>query len=191
MISKRTAFDAGSDKWSKEATSVLVLNAYRSRTEFKTTKCECLSVVLADPLRPYLEQKIFIISTDHDAHKCILNVADWTEQLARWRPSLSKFDFDVVHTRGVKNEATDALSRIETKGTDYTLLHDIPEVMVSLVQNTITTNSMAVGCKILWVWKLPRHCRRTTERFDRSNRNRASEHYSYGDRKKSDSGGIL
>lgn len=80
-------------------------------------------------------RKRFTISTDHDAHKWVLNVPDWTGRLVRWRLRLSKFDFEVVYRAGVKNQDVEASQRLETDGTDERLLEDdIPELVLSLVQ---------------------------------------------------------
>lgn len=60
-------------------------------------------------LRPYLEGVSFTFRTDHEALRWILNMADLTGKLARWRLSLSELEFDVFHRFGIKHQAPDDL----------------------------------------------------------------------------------
>lgn len=64
-------------------------------------------------LRPYLENTRFIIRTDHDYLKWIFSPTNSTERLVRWCLRLL-YEFDFVHRAGVKHQATDALSRLQT-----------------------------------------------------------------------------
>ena len=92
---------------------------------YDTTQRECLAVVWAILLlRPYLEGTRFTIRTDHSALKWLLNLADSSGRLARWRLRLTEFEFDIVHRAGIKHQAADALSRLETTSTDETELRD-------------------------------------------------------------------
>lgn len=75
-------------------------------------------------LRPYLEHKRFTIRMDHDSLKWILNLTNGTGRLARWSLQLSEFDFKVVLRAGVKREASEVLSRLQTASEDDTQLED-------------------------------------------------------------------
>lgn len=77
-----------------------------------------------------MEGARFTIRTDHDALRWILNMADATGKLARWRLRLSKYEFDVVHRAGIKHQSADALSRLTTSGNDDTTLDDGIPVMI-------------------------------------------------------------
>lgn len=59
---------------------------------------------------------------------------------------LSEFHFDVIHRAGIKNPATDALLRLATQDSDkMSLEDDIPELSVSLVQQTTPNNDERDG----------------------------------------------
>lgn len=62
----------------------------KAEKAYDTTHRECLAVVWAVlMLRYYLEGARFTIRTNHDALRWILNMADATGKLARWRLHLS------------------------------------------------------------------------------------------------------
>lgn len=69
-------------------------------------------------LRPHLKKICFKIRTDHDALNWILSLTDSTVWLGRWRLRLSELDFDVVNHAGIKHQATEAFSRLNTSGKD-------------------------------------------------------------------------
>jgi len=93
--------------WSRSLTS--------AEAAYDTTERECLAVVWAvTMLEPYLQGTRFTIRTDHEALRWILTMTDAKGKLERWRLRLSAFDYDVVHLPGVKHQAADALSRLET-----------------------------------------------------------------------------
>lgn len=47
---------------------------------------------------------------------------------------LSKFEVDSVHRAGIRNQAADAVSQLETGGTNTTKLGvDLPEILVSII----------------------------------------------------------
>lgn len=84
-------------------------------------------------LRRYLEGVKLTIRPDHDSLKWILNLSGATSILARWRLSLSEFDFDTDHRTGGKNRATDGLSRLETQRKDIAHINDyIPVATIDL-----------------------------------------------------------
>ena len=62
---------------------------------------ELLAVVWSiEKLRPYIEGYHFIVVTDHSALKCLKNLKDPTNRLARWALKLQQWDFEIVHRKG-------------------------------------------------------------------------------------------
>lgn len=104
----------------------------KAEKNYSTTEKECLAIVWAAlMLRPYLEGVRFTLRTDHSALRWILNLADASGRLMRWRLRLSDFDYEVKHRAGVKHQAADTLSRLRTDGADTSLLDDaIPTLLV-------------------------------------------------------------
>ena len=73
----------------------------KAEKNYSATERECLAIVWSVLLlRPYLEGAPFVIRTDHDSLRWLLNIADVSGRLARWRLRLSEFDFEVVHRPG-------------------------------------------------------------------------------------------
>lgn len=101
-----------------------------------TKRCECLAVVWAILLlTPFLQGQGIAVCTDHDGLNWILKLAMLTGRLPRWRLRLSEFDFGIVSREGIQKWTEDALSLLETEGTDETLLkNDISKLVVSLVE---------------------------------------------------------
>ena len=100
---------------------------------YDTTNKECLAVVWAVlSLRPYLEGTRFLIRTDHDALKWLLNLTTPSGRLLRWKLRIQEYDYDITHRPGAQHKAADALSRIRTDGTDQRPLDDgIPTINVA------------------------------------------------------------
>lgn len=91
--------------WSRGLTS--------AERNYSTTEKECLAIVWAIlQLRPYLEGKHFIIRTDHNSLRWVLNLADAQGRLARWRLRLLEFDFEVQYAPGKEHHGADTLSRL-------------------------------------------------------------------------------
>ncbi|CAN8070297.1 unnamed protein product [Agarophyton chilense] len=90
---------------------------YSSRTlnvherNYSVSEKECLAVVWAlSTLRPYLMGVHFTVYTDHASLRWLLNTADPSGRLMRWRLRLAEFDFEVVYKKRVQNTQADALS---------------------------------------------------------------------------------
>jgi RNase H-like domain found in reverse transcriptase len=80
---------------------------------FFTTEKECLAIVWAVlKLRPYLEGKHFVIRTDHNSLRWVLDSADAQGRLSRWRLPLLEFDFEVQYTPDKEHHGADTLSYI-------------------------------------------------------------------------------
>lgn len=94
----------------------------------ETTQREFLSIASSVLiLQPYLEGKRFTILANHDSCKWILNLPDSTGRLAQWRVRLWEYDFDVLHRAGIRHQANDAKSRLQTTGEHKTHLdEDLP-----------------------------------------------------------------
>jgi len=80
---------------------------------YGVTKKEWLAVVWASlKLRPYLEGERFLVSTDHDCLRWILNIeGSGNLRLARWRLRLSELEFDVAYEPGMTHYLADSISR--------------------------------------------------------------------------------
>jgi transposase InsO family protein len=80
--------------------------------KYATTHKECLSIVWCiEECRHYLLGNKFIIRTDHNALKWLMNVKDHNAQLMRWALMLMEYKFEIQHVKGKTNVVADALSR--------------------------------------------------------------------------------
>jgi hypothetical protein len=80
---------------------------------YSVTDRECLAVVAAlKKLRPYVLGRKVTIYGDHAAVKWILNKTDISGRHARWKVTLSEFDYEVMLKPGSQNGNADALSRM-------------------------------------------------------------------------------
>ena len=76
---------------------------------------ECLAVVWAlTILGPYGED--FIVHSDHVSLRWLINIAEPSGRLMRWRFRLSEFNFEAHQKKGYLNTEADALSRLGTDG---------------------------------------------------------------------------
>jgi hypothetical protein len=86
---------------------------------YATTEKECLAIVWAVmQLRPYLEGKHFVIRTDHNSLRWVLNLSDAHGRLARWRLRLLEFDFEVQYAPGKEHHGADCYGA-ETLGNRF------------------------------------------------------------------------
>ena len=97
--------------------------AFFSRTlasaerNYSVSEKEFLAVIWAvQTLRPYLYGEHFIVHTDHALLRWLMNVADPSGTLIRWRLRLLEFDFEIKYKKGKANSKADALSRLLTEG---------------------------------------------------------------------------
>jgi hypothetical protein len=74
---------------------------------------EMLAVVKAvRKWRPYLLGRTFVIKTDHQSLKYLLEQRLTTPSQARWLPKIMGFDYSIQYRKGKENQGADALSRV-------------------------------------------------------------------------------
>ena len=100
---------------------------------YSTSDRGCLAVVWAlATLRPYLQGEDFIADSDHTALRWLMDIAEPSGRVMRWRLRLSEFDFQVEYKKGKLNTQADALSRLATNGeTTIDIDDDIPCFMTA------------------------------------------------------------
>ena len=116
------------------------------------TEKECLSVVWGcQVLRSYLEGKLFVVYTDHQALKWLLGATNISGRLARWRIRLCEFDFSLEYKKGKKNTIADAISRLPTTGeTEVDPYLDVPVLNLAPARVTLQrTTSPKISSKML------------------------------------------
>jgi len=129
---------------------------------YSATEREALGVVAAiKRFRPYLHGQKFIVYTDHNALKWLMNIKDPSGKLARWSLLLQQFDFTIEHRPGVNNGNADALSRRSYANLNVV---DIPQTMIQQIQSSQRQDSHIVDfINYLETDKLPdsdQHARR-------------------------------
>ena len=83
---------------------------------YTTTEKECIAVVWSIlTLRPYLYVNTFDLRTDHEALRWVLNLADSSGRLARWRRRLAEYDYDVKYRPCIKHQLADGVSRLRVE----------------------------------------------------------------------------
>ena len=75
-------------------------------------------------LRPYLKGVRFSLRTDHGPLQWIMNLADASGRLARWRLRLLEYEFDIQYNPGREHHLADAMSRLPTGGGDVAEIED-------------------------------------------------------------------
>lgn len=94
-------------------------------TELKTTRHECLAVLLVILLiRLYLDSNGSNFQTDHKSLNWLLSVSDSSRKLARCRLPLWEFQFDIVYPGDIKQQAATSVSRLLTDRSHNTNLND-------------------------------------------------------------------
>ena len=102
---------------------------------YSATEQEALAVVAAiKHFQPYLYGRPFIVHSDHNALRRLMNVKDPTGRLARWSLVLQQYDFEIHHRAGKNNANADGLSRrpylstiaaIDLSGLQITKVYDM------------------------------------------------------------------
>ena len=117
---------------------------------YSTTERECLAIVWGIlALRPYLDSSRFTLRTDHEPLRWILNIAEPSGRLARWRLRLAEFDFEVQYRPGRQHNLADGMSRLLTEGGDTSPIDDeIP--CFSVMESTRTTETDPTPLSGMW-----------------------------------------
>ena len=77
-----------------------------------TTCREALAILhCLKRFRPYVYGRKFVVRTDHDALKHIVNLPDPHGKLSRWQVELANYDMQIIHRKGQKMQHVDCLSR--------------------------------------------------------------------------------
>lgn len=106
------------------------------------------------------------IRIDGDALKWIFRLAGPPEDCCVGY-SVYRFEFEVVNIAGIKNQAVDALLRLETAGTDTTKLgDDLSGMLVSLIYHCGKVNDDHYGISALLC--ICQHCNDTVEMVNRA-----------------------
>lgn len=95
------------------------------QNNYAITEKECLAIVEAiEYWHPYLYGREFVIETDHQPLKWIMNHKKPNTRLFNWSMRLNQYKFTVKYVKGKENEEADCLSRfpIELNFTEIKLL---------------------------------------------------------------------
>jgi len=85
-----------------------------AQRKYCTTRKELLAVVrFTQHFRHYLLGRKFILRTDHNSLRWLMNFWDPQGQLARWLEVLSQYDMSIAHRSGSKHVDADVLSRYQ------------------------------------------------------------------------------
>jgi len=87
---------------------------------------EYLAVVWASlKLRPDFEGDRFLVRTDHDCPRWLLNIEGLgNPRLAHWRLRLSELECDVVYRPGMTHYMAESISRLDFGASDETAFDD-------------------------------------------------------------------
>ena len=112
----------------------------RAEKNYSTTEKECLAIVWSIlHLRPYLQSRHFVVRTDHNSLRWVLNLADAQGRLARWRLRLLEFDFEVQYSPGASHHAADTVSRLRVCDSDNSPSEDIVDMDVPCFTTSVDT----------------------------------------------------
>jgi len=100
---------------------------------YGVTEKEWLAVVWVSlNLRPHLEGDRFLVRTEHDCLRWILNIGgSGNPRLARWRLRPSELEFDVAYIPGMTHYLADSIYRLESGAGDETAFDDSVPVFAS------------------------------------------------------------
>jgi RNase H-like domain found in reverse transcriptase len=98
---------------------------------YSTTEKLCLAIVWSIlHLRLYLESRNFVVRTDHNSLRWVLNLADAQGRLSLWSLRLLEFDFEVQYSPGASHHAADTVSRLRVCDSDTSPSEDIVDMDV-------------------------------------------------------------
>lgn len=81
---------------------------------------------------------------DNHALRWVLNLADETSKLASGTLRVIEFDFYIVHTAEINQQAADALSRLLTNSLDSTMLENEIRAIVVTISKKKALNFLGV-----------------------------------------------
>ena len=106
-----------------------------AKHNYSATQRQALAVVAAiKHFQPYLYGRPYVVHTDHNALRWLMNVTDPTGRLVRRSSFLQQYDFQIQHHAGKNNANADGLSRrpycstiadIDLPGLQITKLYDM------------------------------------------------------------------
>ena len=100
---------------------------HEGERKWSTREKEALAVIWACELfRPYIIGQKFIVETDHESLKWLLNSSNGG-RIARWNIRLQEFDMEIRHRKGKQNANADAFSR--NPGVQEDRILDVDETM--------------------------------------------------------------
>jgi RNase H-like domain found in reverse transcriptase len=118
---------------------------------YATTEKELLVIVWAIlQLRPYLEGKRFVIRTDRNSLRWVLNLADAQGRLSRWRLILFYFDFEVQYSPEKAHHGADTMSGLSSTDPEIMSPHRAIDTEISC----FTVDAAAVDTMLLLVENL-------------------------------------
>ena len=89
------------DKGTKKPVCFLSKTFDRHQVNYTVTEKECLAVVWAtEALKTLLLGQTFLLETDHDALRYLIQSKDAVGRLARWAMKLQQFDMVVKYRKG-------------------------------------------------------------------------------------------
>ena len=93
-------------------------------------------IYAVDKWRNYLCGHHFIIKTDHQSLKFLLEQRVTTLLQQKWLTKLSGFDYDITYKKGVENKVADALSRQAEQGSSMYAMSALQTCWVNEIQQS-------------------------------------------------------
>lgn len=97
-------------------------------------------------LYPYEGGRQFIVKTDHEPLRMILNMKESSGRLALWQLRWLEFALEAQHRLGRKHMATDALSWLSTNQIDESVLDD--DILAHVVDDVQIVTDFRVEKKV-------------------------------------------